>query len=115
MKDTGDKPPFVMLEWNDAAGASGWHNIKDTEEDGLAQVFTIGILIKETEEYYHVAQSVSPSDEETLIDNTTLVPKVNVVSIEQLITDNGGKKCQEKPKTKNQTKKKASRSKRKIS
>jgi hypothetical protein len=110
------KLSFVLIEWIDATGGSGWRNAEGCAEDRLAQVFTVGIVLHETDEYVSVAQNISADENAAMIDNTTLIPKTSIISIQQLVEEKEtAKKCKRKSKAKSTNKRpKTSSAKRKA-
>lgn len=72
--------PLVEIIWDDAASNSeSWVNLSDIQEP--ERVNTTGFLVKETDEYLTVANSVSA--EEDFIDtvgNTMTIPKGMIIS-----------------------------------
>jgi hypothetical protein len=92
------KLSFVLIEWIDAAGRSGWRDAQSCAEDRLAQVFTVGIVLHETDEYVSVAQNISADENAAMVDNTTIIPKANIINVQQLVETEAVKKCKRKTK-----------------
>jgi hypothetical protein len=99
------KLSFVLIEWTDATGGSGWRDAQGCADDRLAQVFTVGIVLHETDEYVSVAQNISADENAAMVDNTTIIPKANIINVQQLVETEVAKKCKRKTKAKKSTNK----------
>ena len=82
MVKSKNKLPVYLIEWLDATGDSGWRNIEHALP--LAQVFSVGILVEETEDAYTLVQSVSGDDNRTDIDNSIVIPKSGIQKVTHL-------------------------------
>jgi hypothetical protein len=98
--------PIYLIEWMDASGDSGWKDI--TQTIPLAQVFSVGVLVDESEDCYTLTQSISADSHSTIIDNTVVIPKVGINKVTQLTTVEGCK-CQKAKKKKPQKKTRSQR------
>ncbi len=80
--------PVVAIRWVDAEarGGPGWEDLEDMVEFALrppAEVFTVGLLIHETEDYVAITDTRSPD----LTGGVQKIPKGWMLSIDHLVPD----------------------------
>lgn len=101
IKEKEAEQPLYLVEWFDAKGDTGWRTVAESVNERLAQVFSSGFVLEETDEYITIVQSISADESAAMVDNRIVIPKVNIVSVKQLIIKKQRScKC-EKPKQKN--------------
>lgn len=65
---------IVKIIWVDAESHNEWVEVKDLVDPSTCT--TVGFLIKETEEFYYIAATVSIEGEAIHTNNRILIPKV---------------------------------------
>jgi len=62
---------LMLIEWEDSAGSSGWHDREDLRKHDTLYCTTVGYLIEGTEGSVHLAQSICENGD---IDHTMSIP-----------------------------------------
>lgn len=65
---------IVKVTWIDAESHNEWVEVKDLVDPSICT--TVGFLVKETEEFYYIAATVSLEGEAIHTNNRILIPKV---------------------------------------
>jgi hypothetical protein len=75
------KYQIVQIEWMDAFSEDGWKDISLLQaKEKTALCNTVGYLVLETDEFYHVANTVSVNE----VACTMAIPKGMVISLKVL-------------------------------
>lgn len=80
---TTDEPDFKLAKvcWIDSRGASSnWRHFEDIHQDGICRCWSVGWVIKETDEYVQICPHIGHDPEQGCGEMT--IPKVAVVSME---------------------------------
>lgn len=70
----------VKITWIDAGSTASWSGVEELTDPGLC--YTLGYLVKETDDFYHVSATIGLDDEKQLVVNSTQsIPKAWVKEI----------------------------------